>query len=96
MIAAQKTDADAITISIEYRFLLRRDRITSTVSLDESGNVGSQDRYFVMSALIVKRTSDLNKPFKLLDEIRKRKTKKKGSSFEVKFSHSYTDEKMEF
>ncbi|MBE6521606.1 MAG: DUF3800 domain-containing protein [Thermoplasmata archaeon] len=69
--------------------------MTSTVSLDESGNVGSQDRYFVMSALIVKRTSDLNKPFKLLDEIRKRKTKKKGSSFEVKFSHSYTDEKME-
>lgn len=53
--------------------------MTSTVSLDESGNVGSQGRYFVISALIVKRTSDLNKSFKILDMMRKKRGRKKDS-----------------
>jgi len=68
--------------------------MTSTVSLDESGNVGSQGRYFVIAALIVKRTSDLNKSFKILDEMRKKRGSKKNSDPEVKFSNSYPDERL--
>lgn len=68
--------------------------MTSTVSLDESGNVGSQGRYFVISALIVKRTSDLNKSFKILDMMRKKRGRKKDSDPEVKFSNSYPDERL--
>ena len=68
--------------------------MTSTVSLDESGNVGSQGRYFVLSALIVKRTNDLNKSFKVLDEMRKKRRNTKGSDPEVKFSNSYPDERI--
>lgn len=68
--------------------------MTSTVSLDESGNVGSQGRYFVIAALIVKRTSDLNKSFKILDEMRKKRGSKKVSDPEVKFSNSYPDERL--
>ncbi len=68
--------------------------MTSTVSLDESGNVGSQGRYFVISALIVKRTSDLNKAFKILNEMRKKRGGKKDTNPEVKFSNSYPDERL--
>ena len=68
--------------------------MTSTVSLDESGNVGSQGRYFVLSALIVKRTNELNKSFKVLDEMRKKRRNTKGSDPEVKFSNSYPDERI--
>ena len=68
--------------------------MTSTVSLDESGNVGSQGRYFVLAALIVKRTNDLNKSFKILDEMRKKRGSTKGSDPEVKFSNSYPDERI--
>ncbi len=69
--------------------------MTSVVSIDESGNVGSQGRYFVMSAMIVKRTSDLNRPFKILGEMGKKRCSKKGLHTEVKFSNSYPDERME-
>jgi hypothetical protein len=68
--------------------------MTSTVSLDESGNVGSQDRYFVLAALIAKRTNDLNKSFKILDEMRKKRSSAKGSDHEVKFRNSYPDERI--
>ena len=68
--------------------------MTSTVSLDESGNVGSQGRYFVLSALIVKRTNELNKSFKILDERRKKRGSIRGSDPEVKFSNSYPDERI--
>ena len=68
--------------------------MTSTVLFDESGNVGSQGRYFVLSALIVKRTSDLSKSFKILDEMRKKRGSTKGSDPEVKFSNSYPDERI--
>lgn len=69
--------------------------MASTVSFDESGNIGSLDRYFVISAMIYKRTSDIYKAFVTLDELkRKRKTKKKQSVPEIKFSNSYSDERM--
>lgn len=45
--------------------------MTATVSIDESGNLGSVDRYFVMSALIFKRTSDVIKAFRILDKMEK-------------------------
>ncbi|MBR6205106.1 MAG: DUF3800 domain-containing protein [Candidatus Methanomethylophilaceae archaeon] len=68
--------------------------MTSTVSLDESGNLGSQDRYFIMSALIVRRTRDLSKAFKVLDEMGASRKSKKGAAIEVKFSNSYPHERI--
>ena len=69
--------------------------MASTVSFDESGNIGSLDRYFVFSAMIYKRTSDVNKAFKTLDELkRNRKRRDNHPATEVKFSNSYPDERM--
>ncbi|MBE6521193.1 MAG: DUF3800 domain-containing protein [Thermoplasmata archaeon] len=68
--------------------------MTSTVSLDESGNLGSQDRFFVMSALIVRRTRDLSRAFKVLDEMKTSRRSKKDTAVEVKFSNSYPHERM--
>lgn len=48
-----------------------------------------------MSALIVKRTDDLNRSFKILDRMRCRRGRRKGSEVEVKFSNSYPDERAE-
>ncbi len=68
--------------------------MASTVSLDESGNLGSQDRFFVMSALIVRRTRDLSRAFKVLDEMKTSRRSKKDTAVEVKFSNSYPHERM--
>ena len=69
--------------------------MTSIVSLDESGNMGSQDRYFVMSALIVKRSSDLIRAFKVIDGMSRKRRNKTSAVTEVKFSNSYPDERMQ-
>ncbi len=68
--------------------------MTTTVSIDESGNLGSLDRYFIMSALIFKRTSDVAKAFKILDEMKKKRIRDSDNlQKEMKFSNSYPDER---
>ena len=44
--------------------------------------------------MIVKRPKDLNKSFKILDEMRKKRSRTKDSDVEVKFSNSYPDERI--
>jgi hypothetical protein len=48
----------------------------------------------VLATLIVKSPKDLNKSFKILDEMKKKRSRTKDSDVEVKFSNSYPDERI--
>ena len=67
--------------------------MTSIVAIDESGNLGSEDRYFIMSAVIARRVRDLKPAFKEIDEVRNRRKNPK-TECEIKFYTSYADEKV--
>jgi len=67
--------------------------MTSKVEIDESGNLGSKDRYFVLSAIVTRCFDNLRPAIKVLDEIKKKQSSKKDI-MEVKYTHLHQDEKL--
>jgi len=68
-------------------------RMTSKVEIDESGNLGSKDRYFVLSAIVTRRFDNLRPAIKVLDQIKKKQSSKKDI-MEVKYTRLHQDEKL--
>ena len=67
--------------------------MTSKVEIDESGNLGSKDRYFVLSAIVTRRFDNLRPAIKVLDQIKKKQSSKKDI-MEVKYTRLHQDEKL--
>ena len=67
--------------------------MTTRVEIDESGNLGSEDRFFIMSAIVTRRFDNLSPAIKVLDEI-KRKQSPKGNIMEIKYSRLHPDERL--
>jgi hypothetical protein len=67
--------------------------MASKVEIDESGNMGSQDRYFIMSAIVVRRFDNLRPAIKELEELKRRQSQKKNI-LEIKYSHAHHDERL--
>lgn len=67
--------------------------MTTRVEIDESGNLGSEDRFFVMSAIITRRFDNLRPAIKVLDGIKKKQSPK-GNLMEVKYARLHSDEKL--